>query len=395
MSSSKNKIWIFSEVFYPDETSTGYILTEIAKGLALDYQVTVITESGDNSYGVKASRTLDIKDLEIVRCKSFKLNKNNLYQRFLKLLGTSYYFVKFFLQKVNNNDKVIIVTNPAIALLFFSFFNMFKKANITLIVHDVFPENLVAVKILKNGFLFKLIKWLFDKAYQSFQNITVLGRDMFDVVSNKIKTNKNIHLVENWAQIQELHPKTSDKYDSFKDNRLSFVFAGNIGRLQALDLLVKVFSDFQSKFTLTLIGNGAVKNDLIKMVAEQKISNVKILEALPREKQIEFINSFDVSIVSLSETMFGLGVPSKTYNILACGKPILFIGPKNSEVDLLVNENNLGWSVQKFVELPVLFEKISKNDVQEFSPEKIRALAESKFTYEIFINKMKNILAND
>jgi hypothetical protein len=42
--------------------------------------------------------------------------------------------------------------------------------------------------------------------------------------------------------------------------------------------------------------------------------------------------------------MYGLAVPSKTYNLLASGKPILFLGPKNSEIYLLVKENNLGWA---------------------------------------------------
>lgn len=395
MSSPNKKLWIFSEVFYPDETSTGYILTELSKGLTPDYQVTVITESGDNSYGVSASRLTDLKGIEIVRCKSFKLNKNNLYQRILKLLGTSFYFVKFFLLKVKKNEKVIIVTNPAIALLFFAFFNRFKKAKITLIVHDVFPENLVAVNILKKGLLFKSIKWLFDKAYRSFQDITVLGRDMHDVVSKKMRKDNNIHIVENWAQVDELQPKSSDKYDFFKDDRLSFVFAGNIGRLQGLDKLVNIFARFQSKFTLTLIGNGAVKNELIKMISEQNILNIKLIDALPRDEQIEFINSFDVSVISLSESMFGLGVPSKTYNILACGKPILFIGAKNSEVDLLVRENKLGWSVSNFFDLPELFENLAKKDIQEFNSKRIRGLAENKFTFELFIDKMKKILVND
>ena len=395
MSSFKKKIWIFSEVFYPDETSTGYILTKLATGLASDYDVTVITESGDNSYGLKSSRIVDFKNIEIVRCKTLKLNKNNLYQRLLKLIGTSYYFTKFFLKKVKKNDKVIIVTNPAFALFFFSFFNRFKKAKIILIVHDVFPENLVALKILKNGFLYKILKFLFDKAYNSFQCITVLGRDMYDVVSSKIENKNKIQIVENWGQHLELYPKISSKYDFFKDDRISFLFAGNIGRVQALELLVGVFSKFQSKITLTIIGNGAIKNDLIKKIFDSNVNNIKVLDALPREEQIEFINSFDVSIVSLSETMYGLGVPSKTYNILACGKPILYIGPRNSEVDLLINENSLGWSVHSFYELSYLLDKLTLKDVEEISTTKIRNLIENKFTFEIFINKMKKIMTYD
>jgi hypothetical protein len=42
--------------------------------------------------------------------------------------------------------------------------------------------------------------------------------------------------------------------------------------------------------------------------------------------------------------MYGLAVPSKTYNLLASGKPILYLGPRNSEIYLLVKEHSLGWA---------------------------------------------------
>ena len=44
----------------------------------------------------------------------------------------------------------------------------------------------------------------------------------------------------------------------------------------------------------------------------------------------------------LGKGMFGLGVPSKAYNLIAAGLPILFVGPKDSEISNLVNENELG-----------------------------------------------------
>ena len=43
--------------------------------------------------------------------------------------------------------------------------------------------------------------------------------------------------------------------------------------------------------------------------------------------------------------MYGLGVPSKSYNILSAQKPILFIGNKKSEIALMIEENNIGWTI--------------------------------------------------
>lgn len=393
MNNKKQKVWIFSEVFYPDQTSTGYILTELAKGLADEFVVTVITESG-NSYGVLAKGKDELTGLEVIRFKNYRLDKNSLFQRLIKLTGISVKFLSFFLKNVNKNDKVICVTNPALALLGFSFLNKFKKSKIILIVHDVFPENLVAGGLLKDGFIYRLLKKAFDMAYSSFDFITVLGRDMLSVVRSKIDISRRIEIVENWGQVEELRPIESNKFDSFKDDRISFVFAGNLGRLQNLEVLVNQFGLLKDKITLTLIGEGAVKSELIKIIEEKKYSNIKLFDSQPREEQIHFINSFDVSIISLSEKMYGLGVPSKTYNILACGKPILYIGPKDSEIDILISTHKIGWSLNSFDQLPRVLSSISKDSISKIDRIKIRKISEDQYTYGHFMEKMKNILKN-
>ena len=65
--------------------------------------------------------------------------------------------------------------------------------------------------------------------------------------------------------------------------------------------------------------------------------------------------------------MYGLGVPSKAYNILASGKPILFIGPKDSEIYRLVKKNKLGWAFEwtEVVLISDLLNNLSLNDIWE------------------------------
>ena len=62
-----------------------------------------------------------------------------------------------------------------------------------------------------------------------------------------------------------------------------------------------------------------------------------------RDEQNKILNSCDLAIITLAKGMYGLGVPSKTYNILAAGKPIMFIGDVNSEVALMVKEHGIGY----------------------------------------------------
>jgi glycosyltransferase involved in cell wall biosynthesis len=73
---------------------------------------------------------------------------------------------------------------------------------------------------------------------------------------------------------------------------------------------------------------------------------VTILDAKPRSEQNEFLNGCDLGIVSLVDRMKGVSVPSRTYNLLAAGKPILGIVDPESEVGFVIRENGVGFVIR-------------------------------------------------
>ena len=85
-------------------------------------------------------------------------------------------------------------------------------------------------------------------------------------------------------------------------------------------------------------------DNLKKWVVDHELEKrVKFHGIYSREDQNIILNSTDIAIVTLSKGMYGLGVPSKTYNILAAGKPILFIGDLYCEIALLIKMNDIGF----------------------------------------------------
>ena len=126
------------------------------------------------------------------------------------------------------------------------------------------------------------------------------------------------------------------------ENKIVIQFAGNIGRAQGLEELISIFSKCDdNKFHFLFIGDGAILNDLKLRTIKNK--NITFLGSLPRKDQNNFLNACDIGLVTLKSNMFGLGVPSKSYNILAAGKPILCIANPNSEIGLMVKFNDVGW----------------------------------------------------
>jgi len=174
---------------------------------------------------------------------------------------------------------------------------------------------------------------------------------MQKVVQKKIsQSNKKpeIRIIENWGDIENIKP-ASEKPQILKERHenkeLTIQYAGNIGRLQGLEYFVELFNHSENKkLYFDIWGDGAFKDKLIQYVEKNRLTKkINFYGSYSRDDQNRILNSTDIALVTLSKGMYGLGVPSKTYNILAAGKPILFIGDTESEIALLIREKTLGY----------------------------------------------------
>jgi glycosyltransferase involved in cell wall biosynthesis len=133
---------------------------------------------------------------------------------------------------------------------------------------------------------------------------------------------------------------------------------------------------------------------LKQYVESNHISNVSFMGAYRRSDQNKIISSCDLSLISLSDNMYGLGVPSKSYNIMAAGSPILFIGDASSEIALTVKENELGYVVNNNEADIIEFLRNLHLDqipqMQQFA-KNARYVAETKFSRVHILEKYKNL----
>lgn len=397
----KKKLWIFTELFFPEETSTSYILTKIANSLVDKYKIEVVC--GEPVYDTYISKNSNIdlhNDILVDRIKGFKVNKNNLFSRILRFIYLSVSMSFRLLLKVKKNDKVLIVTNPAPLILFSSIIKKIKNYELIILVHDVFPENTIPSGVIGSKFSlnYKFLKILFDKAYSFADKLIVLGRDMKEIISNKVlrfNPSPSIYIIENWGDTKGIIPlnKNESRLVEKKNNaKINFLYAGNLGRLQGLMQFLEIIKDIKNDLVhFTFRGEGALKNEMVEFVEKNNLKNVSFGPSYRRDEQLEILNNCDITLVLLAEGMKGLGVPSKAYNIMAAGKPILFIGDAESEISLLIKEMKIGLSfnfsekqrIIKYLENITLSEIEIYNSMGEIS----RKLAEEKFSEYIILKK--------
>lgn len=396
-------IWIVTELYYPEETSTGHFLTRIAEGLAQTGEVSVLCSQPTYSQrGIKAPTKEVHMGVKICRCWGAKLNKDLLPFRIINIVTISVSIFLSGLVRFRRDDKVIVVTNPPLLPFLITIASKLKHNRTILLVHDVYPEVLVASGILNPGSIVcKLIQSATRWLYETVKSVIVIGRDMKKIVVSKCGNADKVHLITNWADLDIVKPLEREENSVLKAHGLhdQFVvqYCGNFGRTHGLEYLLETAVETTNEENLhfLMVGSGARKIWLEKQVAVQKITNITILPRCQRDDLNETLNACDVAVISFVQGMSGVSVPSRMYNIMAAGKPILAIADADSELASVVIEENIGWVIPPG-EIELLKSAINdaKSDrirLKEMG-QRARMVAESKYSFENIIYKYRNLL---
>ena len=352
---SKDRLWVVTELYYPEETSTGYYLTRIAEGLAADFDVKALC--GQPTYaarGVIAPKHEFHNGVEIFRASGTTLDKNVIVFRLLNMLtlGVSVFFKA--LRNFRAGDKVLVVTNPPSMPFVIALAALMKGSSYILLIHDNYPEILIAVgKSGPGSFLSRTISFFNRWLYKYAAKIIVVGRDMYELLMRKTAgLDIPIITIQNWAELESVAPSPRSQNALLNELGLSdkfvFLYAGNLGHPNDLESVVECAHMLRDNTDVHFIflGAGVKRKWLDTRVAELSLKNVTILDPRPRSDQAVFLNACDVALVSLVKNMVGVSMPSRTYNILAAGRPILALGEEGSELAQVVLEDQVGWVVR-------------------------------------------------
>jgi glycosyltransferase involved in cell wall biosynthesis len=172
--------------------------------------------------------------------------------------------------------------------------------------------------------------------------------------------------IPNWAELESVSPSPRNENELLRElgllDKVVFLYGGNMGHPNDIESIVecaaKLRPDENAHFIF--LGSGAKRRWLESEISRLKLRNVTLLDPRPRAEQQIFLNACDIAIVSLVSGMKGVSMPSRTYNAMAAGKPLLGIVEKGSETDRVIKEEGIGWSVvpQKPDYLLVTFREI-------------------------------------
>jgi len=296
----------------------------------------------------------ELHGVTIERCATTLFDKDVVILRLINVVTICCSILLKALFTFKQGDVVIVVTNPpplpSVALLA----ARMRRAQCVLLVHDVYPEVLVATGLLReDSLLLRSLRWLNRRLYPRFERVIVLGRDMQRLVESRfMPENKKATLITNWADIETISPKPRKENRLLKQRGLEdqFViqYSGNMGRTHGLETILEaaVLLQQEESIHFLLIGSGAKRRGVEAYLSSARLRNVTLLPLQLRQDLAETLNACDVAVISFIKGIAGISVPSRTYNVMAAGRPIIAVADDDSELALVVREERIGWVVR-------------------------------------------------
>ena len=251
-------------------------------------------------------------------------------------------------------DVILLGSTPPTMGLVGAILKKIKRKPFVYNLQDIFPDSLVTGNITNKGSLIWKIGSIVEKiSYKNADHIIVISESFKQNLLNKGVPKEKITVVSNWIDIDKIYPiekKDNKLYDEFSIPKDKFlvVYAGNFGAAQGADIVLKAANQLKQydDIQFVIFGGGAEYAAAKKMVAKHELSNVIIHNLLSEDRVSEVYSLGDIALITCKKGVGKVGMPSKTWSIMACNTPIVASFDIGSELDLIVSAANAGICIE-------------------------------------------------
>lgn len=357
--------------------STGYLMIDVANAYASEYDEVVLLAGSIKRMERELDKSVSVK-------KIIAYNRNSTFKRIFTWLWSSFQIFFLMLFKYRKYE-VVYFTNPPIAYLS----SLLLKNRFSIVVYDIYPDALKNIGIKENNYIYKLwSRWnktLFDKA----EKIITLSDSMASQLSIYVNPEK-INVIANWSGSDKIKPFEKSENIFIERNRLQekfvVMYSGNIGYTHSVEAIIDVAIKLQnhSNIHFMIIGEGMKKEELKSIADENELLNCTFLTWQPYDLLPHSLSAADLAVISLNDATALLSVPSKTYNFLAAGAPLLCIAPQNSELASLIEkyENGACFDRSDIADIEEFIIKLSKDKGEQKRLSDNSIAASSNFSFK-------------
>jgi len=203
------------------------------------------------------------------------------------------------------------------------------RSHLAIWVQDLWPESIEATGFIRNKFLLNCIRFLVRVIYHFSDTILVQSKAFIPQISKLTSKNKVIYYPNSVKDVFskiETSEQLPSELVSLLESSFCVVFAGNIGKAQSVDTIVKAAEQFKdiTNLKIVLVGSGSKCEWIKKQVCDHKMNNLVLTGQYPSLLMPLIFSKASALLVTLKrDEIFSYTIPSKVQSYLAAGKPII------------------------------------------------------------------------
>lgn len=290
-------------------------------------------------------------------------------------------------------SRLLIVSNPPVAPLL----PLFCGNRFSLLIYDVWPDALSQFGVLSaRSWLVRLWRYGNRRVYRRADRIYTITEGMKDALK-PYAGHRAVEVVPVWTDNTSLSPipRADNPFISRHGLQDKFVvmYSGNLGFSHNVEVIVNLAAQVDDPdIVFLIIGDGDKRKLIQDRITALGLKNCKMLPFQPFKELSFSLSAADIAIVTLGREAARLGIPSKSYNLMSVGAPLLCIADPESDLSRLVADLNIGesFSADQLKEMgtfihdlkrsPERADALRKNALAaslRFSPENARRLLHS------------------
>jgi colanic acid biosynthesis glycosyl transferase WcaI len=344
------RISIHTMYFLPDFGSAPILINELASDLAArGHDVEVVTT-------IPRTRPPELKGLFVSRRKmnGFVVKRfwtNAALNPIARLLAWNIYTAWTILNALTlRKGDVLFLRTPPLQLGLTAFLAAkLRGVRVVLNVQDIHPDLSIESGILRNRAAIRFAQGLEKWVYGVSDHIVVIGEGFRKNLLAKGVPGEKMTVIPNWVDTGFLKPVSKDNPLSRKyglQDKFVVMYSGtiSISSNRALERVLEAAVSMKrdDDVVFAIVGEGLKKPELQRKAEDLGATNVRFFPFQPYDDLPRLLASSDILLVPLDAEKSQMSVPSKLYNFLAAGRPVLALAPRDSEVARLIHDHRCG-----------------------------------------------------
>ncbi len=350
----KTRVLLLTQWFDPEPTFKGLVFARelVRQGFDVEVVTGFPNYPGGKVYAgykIKMIQREFIEGVQITRLPLYPNHDQSAIKRVLNYASFAASALVYGLFMSKRADVMYAYHPPLTVGIAASLIRLVRGIPVVYDIQDMWPDTLRATGMLNNPRALVLVGRLCDWVYKRVDQLVVLSPGFKRLLVKRGVPERKIDVIHNWADESALKSPLGAVPSAFpKADRLRVVFAGNMGKAQALDTVLDAASILQargSRASFVMLGGGVEVSRLKTRALGLKLGNVVFLPPVPMSEVGTVLAAADVLLVHLrKDPLFEITIPSKTQAYMAVGKPLLMA--VNGDAANLVRQAKCGLTAE-------------------------------------------------